>query len=93
MLPWLVVWGLSLVLAMVGSVLCVVMIPGIYKLLSVFLVGVTVFLVLPTWFFSLHLFSDLASSSSRFPHSSAVCGDQLYKADRKQDLLFRYLYA
>ena len=93
MLPWLVVWGLSMVVGMVGAVLCVMMIPGIYKLLSVFLVVVTVFLVLPTWFFSLHMFSDMASKHSRFPHDSIVCEDQFYRADRKQDLLFRYLYA
>ena len=93
MVPWLVVWGLSMVMGMVGSVLCVMMIPGIYKLLSVFLVVVTVFLVLPTWFFSLHMFSDLASDHSRFPHASSVCADHFSRADRKQDLLFRYLYA
>ena len=93
MLPWLVVWGLSMVMGMVGAVLCVMMIPGVYKLLSVFLVGVTVFLVLPTWLFSLHMFSDMASNHSKFHHDSVVCGDQICRADRKQDLLFRYLYA
>ena len=93
MLPWLIVWGLGMVLGIVGAVLCVVQVPGMYKLVAVFLVVVTVFLVLPTWFFSLHLFSDMTSKGSSFNYSSSICDEQFCGGERKQDLLFRYLYA
>ena len=82
-----------MVVGMVGAVLCVITVPGMYKLLAVFLVALTVFLVLPTWFFSLHLFADLTTSSSTFRYDTNICDDQYCGGEKKQDLLFRYLYA
>ena len=87
--------GLGMVVGMVGAVLCVITVPGMYKLLAVFLVVITVFLVLPTWFFSLHLFADLTTNSNtfRYEYDTSICDDQYCGGERKQDLLFRYLYA
>ena len=93
MLPWLTVWGLGMIAGIVGAVLCVMKVPGLYKLVSVFLVVVTVFLVLPTWFTSLHVFSDLTSKSHTFHYDVDICDEDFCGGDRKQDLLFRYLYA
>eukprot|EP00092_Neocalanus_flemingeri_P093196 GFUD01118430.1.p1 GENE.GFUD01118430.1~~GFUD01118430.1.p1 ORF type:complete len:207 (-),score=68.49 GFUD01118430.1:121-687(-) len=93
MLPWLTVWGLGLVAGIVGAVLCVIKIPGMYKLTAVFLVVMTVFLVLPTWFTSLHVFSDLTDKSDMFRYDIDSRAEEFCGGERKQDLLFRYLYA
>ena len=100
MLPWLIIWGIGLPLGLVGALFCVFNIPGTYKISSVFLVLLTVLVVLPTWFFVLHLYTDLISSNSCSYNRSWSNGeDQIYVPpglggiSRKQDLLFKYLYA
>ena len=96
MLPWLTVWGLGMIAGLVGAVLCVIKVPGLYKMVAIFLIVVTVFLVLPTWFTSLHVFSDMTNKSNpeRYDVDSYdYDDDQWFGGDRKQDLLFKYLYA
>ena len=80
-MPWLVVSGLAVVAGLVGSVLCVLVIPTSLKLISIPVVLVTIFLLFPSWFTSLHVFAHLCSKTSYNFHN------------RKQDYLFKYLYA
>ena len=83
LLPWLVMSGLAVVLGVVGGILCVVLLPSSsgYKWVSLPVFAFTVFLLFPSWFASLHVFCHLCSKSS-YQYSS-----------RKQDYLFKYLYA
>ena len=82
-MPWLVMSGLAVVLGLVGGILCVVLLPTSsgYKWLALPVLVLTVFLLFPTWFASLHVFCHLCSKNS-------------YQFNnRKQDYLFKYLYA
>ena len=79
-LPWLVVAGLMIPLGMVGSILCLVTIPTIYKLAALPIAFITIFLVFPTWLTALFVFSFLVSQES-------------YQVNRRQDYIFKYLYS
>ena len=81
LVPWLVVSGLAVLGGLIGSILCVLVIPTSIKLVAIPVSAVTIFLLFPTWFTSLHVFAHLCSKNSYNFHS------------RRQDYLFKYLYA
>ena len=81
LLPWLLVSGLAVPGGLVGGVLCVLCIPTIFKLASIPLILITVFLIFPTWFTAIHVFSSLSASAP-------------YRVDRaRRDHVYKYFYS
>ena len=81
MLPWLIIYGLAVPGGLVGGILCVIMIPTIFKLISVPLILVTVFLIFPTWYTAIHLFSSIKDND-------------LFRASRdRKDHVYNYFYS
>ena len=80
-LPWLIIGGLAVPGGLVGGILCVILIPTIFKMISVPLILITVFLIFPTWYSAIQVFSSLKVNDS-------------FKVSRdRKDHVYNYFYS
>ena len=80
-MPWLIISGLAVPGGLVGGVLCVIMIPTIFKVAAVPLILITVFLIFPTWYTAIHVFSSIRD-------------DDLFRVSReRKDHVYKYFYS